>query len=270
MGHFGWTDAFHKQHYSRVIWSTLWYWIRKQINIWRERGGLRGHQKSIHQSNHTVNNAYRKLKGRLLMIKQEKTILLLNNYFSMFVWLHEIEWHLLYLIEWQSIFFLSRMNDMPLLRKKLQEQYSAEEALKRTYKVKFKQKLKEIREWGLFAEREGRAANPQHSQILRVDREGMIDDVICAKKTLWIQSSRIFAVIQNARKRCCWHCNIWAITLLLISKLHTGVCEETFNVNIKIIIIQTTQNIWNFIVGKSSLQEMASFRRLSGRFHTLI
>ena len=64
----------------------------------------------------------------------------------------------------------------------------------------------------------------------------MIDDVICAKKTLWIQSSRIFTVTQNARKRCCWHCNIWPITLFLISKLHTGVCEETFNVNIKIII----------------------------------
>ena len=56
------------------------------------------------------------------MIKQEKTILLLNNYFSMFVLLHEIKWDLLYLIEWQSIFFLSRMNDMPLLRKKLKEQ----------------------------------------------------------------------------------------------------------------------------------------------------
>ena len=174
MGHFSWTDAFHKQHYSRVIWSTLWYWIRKQINIWREKGGLRGHQKSIHQSNHTVNNAYRKLKGRLLMIKQEKTILLLNNYFSMFVWLHEIKWHLLYLMT------------------------------------------------------------------------------------------------QNARKRCCWHCNIWPITLLLISKLHTRVYEETFNVNIKIIIIQITQNIWNFTVGKSSLQEMVNFWRLSGRFHTII
>ena len=98
----------------------------------------------------------------------------------------------------------------------------------------------------------------------------MIDDVICAKKTLWIRSCRIFAMKQNAQKRCCWHCNIWPITLLLISKLHSGVCEETFNVNIKIIIIQTTQNIWNFIVGKSSLQEMANFRRLSGRFHTLI
>ena len=58
----------------------------------------------------------------LLMIKQEKTILLLNNYFSMFVLLHEIKWHLLYLIEWQGIFFLSRMNHMPLLQKKLEEQ----------------------------------------------------------------------------------------------------------------------------------------------------
>ena len=56
------------------------------------------------------------------MIKQEKTILLLNNYFSMFVLLHEIKWDLLYLIEGKSLFFLSRMNDMPLLRKKLKEQ----------------------------------------------------------------------------------------------------------------------------------------------------
>ena len=40
------------------------------------------HQKSIHQSNHTVNNAHRKRKGRLLMIKQGQTIFLLNNYFS--------------------------------------------------------------------------------------------------------------------------------------------------------------------------------------------
>ena len=56
--------------------------------------------------------------------------------------------------------------------------------VKCTYKLIFKQKLKEIREWGLFTEREGRAANPQHLQILRADREGMIDDVICAKKAL--------------------------------------------------------------------------------------
>ena len=41
------------------------------------------------------------------------------------------------------------------------------------------------------------------------------------------------------------------ITLLLILQWHTRVCEETFDVNIK--IAQTKQNSWNFIVGKSSL-----------------
>ena len=103
----------------------------------------------------------------------------------------------------------------------------------------------------------------------------MIDDVIThgtwchlCKNTPWLRLSRIFAVMQNARRRCCWHCNIWPITLLLISKLHTGVCQETFNVNFK--IVQTMQNIWNFIVGKSSLKEMANFQRLSRRIHTLI
>ena len=44
------------------------------------------------------------------------------------------------------------------------------------------------------------------------------------------------------------------ITLLLILQWHTGVCEEMFDVNSK--ITQTTQNIWNFIVRKSNLQEM--------------
>ena len=110
MRHFGWTDAFHKQHNSRVIWSTLCYWIRKQINIWREKGGSRGHHKSIHQSNHTVNNACRKLKGSLLMIKQEKQsycwIILFFPVCFCFMKLNGIcsTW----LIEWQSIFFLSR------------------------------------------------------------------------------------------------------------------------------------------------------------------
>ena len=123
MGHFGWTDAFHKQHISRVIWLTLCYWIRKQINIWREKGGSRGHHKSIHQSNHTVNNACRKLKGSLLMIKQEKQsycwIILFFPVCFCFMKLNGIcsTW----LIEWQSIFFLSRMNDMPLEREGLMQ-----------------------------------------------------------------------------------------------------------------------------------------------------
>ena len=38
---------------------------------------------------------------------------------------------------------------------------------------------------------------------------------------------------------------------------HTGVCEETFNVNSK--IAQTMQNIWNFIVRKLNLLEMTNF-----------
>ena len=45
---------------------------------------------------------------------------------------------------------------------------------------------------------------------------------------------------------------------------HTGVYEETFDANVK--IDQTTQNIWNFIVGKSSLQEMANFGDYQGDF----
>ena len=39
--------------------------------------------------------------------------------------------------------------------------------------------------------------------------------------------------------------------------MHTGVCEETFDVNSG--IAQTTWNIWNFIVRKSNLQQMANF-----------
>ena len=86
----------------------------------------------------------------------------------------------------------------------------------------------------------------------------------------FVSSYRKVPICGDAKrsKKCWWHCNIGPITLLLILKLHTGVCDETFNVNIK--IVQTTQNVWNFIVGKSSLQEMANLRRLSGRFHTLI
>ena len=62
--------------------NTLILNKRTKIDAQREKGGLRVHQKSIHQSNHTVNNAHRKRKGRLLMIKQGQTIFLLNNYFS--------------------------------------------------------------------------------------------------------------------------------------------------------------------------------------------
>ena len=76
---------------------------------------------------------------------------------------------------------------------------------------------------------------------------------------------------KNSRKGCCWNCNVWPawftshqITLLLILQWHTRVCEETFDVNSK--IAQTTQNIWNPIVRKSNLQEMANFDNYPGDF----
>ena len=54
------------------------------------------------------------------------------------------------------------------------------------------------------------------------------------------------------------------ITLLLLLQWHTGVCEETFDVNSK--IAQTMQSIRNFIVRKSNLQEMANFGTYPGDF----
>ena len=48
------------------------------------------------------------------------------------------------------------------------------------------------------------------------------------------------------------------ILLIFILQWHTGVNEETFDVN-STKIAQTTQNIWNFIVTKSTLQEIAKF-----------
>ena len=75
----------------------------------------------------------------------------------------------------------------------------------------------------------------------------MVYDVIVQKNTHW-PSRHKFAITQNAWKRCCWHCYIWAdwffflpITLLL--QWHVRVYKETFSVNIK--IAQTMQNIWN-------------------------
>ena len=60
-----------------------------------------------------------------------------------------------------------------------------------------------------------------HLQILRIDRAGMMNDVImqlkahdviCAKNTLWL------LLLQNGRKRCCCRCNMIE-TLLPESRL---------------------------------------------------
>ena len=51
--------------------------------------------------------------------------------------------------------------------KEVEGTITAEEALRYTYKVTFKQDLKEIREWGLFTEREGlMQIRRYHFQIL--------------------------------------------------------------------------------------------------------
>ena len=97
-----------------------------------------------------------------------------------------------------------------------------------------------------------RAVNPPRLQILRIDGEGMIYDVrmhmahdIIRKKKRHEKDVVGFVTFDPP------------ITLLLLLQWHTGVCEETFDVNSK--IAQTTQSIWNFIVRKSNLQEMANF-----------
>ena len=57
------------------------------------------------------------------------------------------------------------------------------------------------------------------------------------------------------------------ITLLLILQWHTGVCEETFDVNSK--IAQTTQTL-KLHCQKVDSTRNGKLRRLSGRFQTLI
>ena len=65
-----------------------------------------------------------------------------------------------------------------------------------------------------------RAVNPQTLQMLRIDRDGMIDDVVTTVTSFLMRSYCVFYVkrkhivtqpsrkSKNARKRCHWHCNI--------------------------------------------------------------
>ena len=89
---------------------------------------------------------------------------------------------------------------------------------------------------------------------------------LCKKNLLTPTVMNIFNEAKRAKKMLLaldWSCNIfliWSvyfppITLLLISlQWHTWVCEGMFDVN------STRQNdIWKFIIGKSSLQEMVNF-----------
>ena len=100
-----------------------------------------------------------------------------------------------------------------------------------------------------------RAVNPPRLQILRIDGERMIDDIIM--HGTWRHCEK------NVPKRCYWNCNIWPNwftsyqSLLRILQWHTRFCEKMFDVNSK--VDQIRQSIWNFIVKKSNLQEMANF-----------
>ena len=68
------------------------------------------------------------------------------------------------------------------------------------------------------------------------------NDLICAKNARWFRSTYI------AHKRFVFS------TLSLKLQWHTRIYGETFHVT----VAQTTQNIWKFMVGKSSLQEIAT------------
>ena len=112
--------------------------------------------------------------------------------------------------------------------------------------------------------------------VLRIDRKGMIDDVMtCSKcaKTLVDSDRHEFAKKQNARKRCCWRCNTtWLvyfprITLLLILQWHTGVYEEMFIVDIK--IAWTMQKVKILPLESQVYWRNGKLQQLSQRFHTL-
>ena len=81
----------------------------------------------------------------------------------------------------------------------------------------------------------------------------------------WHHNTRhMTSLWKNVQKRCYWNFNIWPNwftsylqSLLRIWQRHTRFCEKMFDVNSK--VDQIRQRIWNFIVKKSNLQEMANF-----------
>lgn len=51
-----------------------------------------------------------------------------------------------------------------------------------------------------------RAVNPQHLQILRIDKEGMIDDIITHSKWHHLYNKYLLTLIAQ---KGCYHCKIW-------------------------------------------------------------
>ena len=79
-----------------------------------------------------------------------------------------------------------------------------------------------------------RAVNPPCLQILRIDGEGMINDIITHMASFVKKKRREKDVVGIVTFDP-------PITLLLLLQWHTGVCEEMFDVNGK--IAQTMQSI---------------------------
>ena len=107
---------------------------------------------------------------------------------------------------------------------------------------------------------------PPRLQILRIDREGMIDDVIThgtwrhyfvQKHTGWLQSSQVCDDTKRVKKMLLalsylsWLVYFLPSTLLL--QMHAWVYQETFDVNIK--IAQTMQNISNLACRQRSYSQ---------------
>ena len=67
--------------------------------------------------------------------------------------------------------------------KEVEGSITAEEALRHTYKLIFKQDLKEMRKWGLFTEREGlMQMGRYHFQILWTLSFQFLQDIFLMKK----------------------------------------------------------------------------------------
>ena len=107
-----------------------------------------------------------------------------------------------------------------------------------------------------------RAVNPPYHQILRIDREGMIDNVIphdkwrhnYTKNARWFQLTYIVQTVHIQPHYC----------------LNYSGIPEFMRKHSMLTVAQTTQNIWNFMVGKSSLQEIATLSIIREIYRTLI
>ena len=112
-----------------------------------------------------------------------------------------------------------------------------------------------------------RAVNPPRLQILRIDGEGMIDDIIM--HGTWRHCEK------NVPKRCYWNCNIWPNwftsyqSLLRILQRHTRFCEKMFDVNSKVDQINKATYL-KFHCQKVESTRNGKLWRLSRRYQTLI